>query len=281
MRNRRATWLFSLVLAISACALPSYSVDDALGGGAGGGSGGSLPEIGGMLNGCGGAFLGGPEMVPVPGGYCIDSTEVTWDQYEAWVSADPAPTTADLPPECSWKTDFAPEPSCAIPYATEPQLFPVVCVDWCDAVAYCKAMGKRLCGRIGGEANSLADYADPTKSQWQNACSSGGRFAFQYGSAYDGSACHTLGAGQIQPVQSLASCQSSVGDYAGVYDLNGNVGEWEDSCSGNQGDSDLCRVRGGSFSSASAETSCDADLTSQRSIRLDRRGFRCCWEPAE
>ena len=34
---------------------------------------------------------------------------------------------------------------------------PQVCVDWCDAYAYCKAVGKRLCGRIGTGANLYDD----------------------------------------------------------------------------------------------------------------------------
>lgn len=281
MRNLRAMAAF-LTLGLAACVLPSYSVNESMGadGGATGGAGGSLPEIGGKLDNCGGSFLGGPTMVPVPGGYCIDSTEVTWDQYEAWYTGSPAPGFDTLPTECSWKTSYEPDASCTIPFTpANAQTFPVVCVDWCDAYAYCKAMGKRLCGRIGGGTNAPSDFTDPTKSQWENACTSGGRYTYPYGADYDGSKCYTPGAGSIVSVPAAATCQSPESDYAGVYDLSGNVAEWEDSCTAKKGESDYCRVRGGSFRDSAASTACDADLTTYRGTRQDWKGFRCCWEP--
>ncbi|MDZ4063947.1 MAG: hypothetical protein U1E22_04685, partial [Coriobacteriia bacterium] len=48
----------------------------------------------------------------------------------------------------------------------------------------------------------------------------------------------------------MSGCQSSVSGYAGVYDLIGNAFEWEDSCDGNFGIIDSCRLRGGHFGSA-------------------------------
>ena len=47
---------------------------------------------------------------------------------------------------------------------------PIVWVDWCDAYAYCKGVGKRLCGAIGGgPVDFHTGYADTNQSQWYRA----------------------------------------------------------------------------------------------------------------
>lgn len=173
---------------------------------------------------------GAPTMVEVPGGYCIDSTEVSRIQYADWLATDPS--FADQPTFCSWNDDY--DPNCAWPPGDDPDL-PVVCVDWCDAHAYCKGVGKRLCGKIGGGANPYADYADTTKSEWFAACSRGGSKTYTWGNAYNAEACN---GGELSTdhvpvaVGSLSTCQS----YAGVYDLSGNVWEWVDSCDASVGE---------------------------------------------
>ncbi|MDZ4064892.1 MAG: hypothetical protein U1E22_09525, partial [Coriobacteriia bacterium] len=48
------------------------------------------------------------KLVPITGGYSIDATEVTRDQYAAWLATNPDPTT-QTSPECSWNTVFEPE----------------------------------------------------------------------------------------------------------------------------------------------------------------------------
>ena len=114
---------------------------------------------------------------------------------------------------------------------------PVSGVDWCDAYAYCKAQSKRLCGRIGGTTLPKAEFSDPSKSQWMNACTSGGQFTHTFGAWQGLSSQDTCnGAGNWQtgqtpaavPVGSLSGCASSAAGYAGVFDLTGNVAEWED-----------------------------------------------------
>ncbi len=161
----------------------------------------------------------------------------------------------------------------------------MVCVDWCDAYAYCKGVGKRMCGKIGGGANGYSpEYAnDASKSQWYNACSSGGVNQYPYGDSYVGSSCN--GGGFEDPhvgtmaVGSMTGCQSSVSGYEGVYDLSGNVYEWEDSCSGNTGPTDRCRLRGGSNMSPSDSLDCgDPDVTyhTRDNVVYDSFGFRCC-----
>jgi hypothetical protein len=213
---------------------------------------------------------GGPIMVKLPEGYCIDSTEVTADQYYAWKATNP-PMSLQHSRCGSRKTSYNDGAGTGTA--------PVTNVDWCDAYAYCKGVGKRLCGRIGGGANGYHD-ANSGLSQWYSACTSGGINVYPYGNTYNSATCNGLGAGTYATVAvgTMTSCQSIVNGYAGVYDLIGNVDEWEDSC-----DSfDLCRIRGGSFVSESLRCDIDdnqdgaADGAADRYRSSNDTGFRCC-----
>jgi len=66
------------------------------------------------------------------------------------------------------------------------------------------------------------------------------------------------------------------GGSPGLYDMSGDVAEWEDSCSGAIGSSDSCRIRGGSFESSAADLRCDADKQLTRDGHAADVGFRCC-----
>jgi formylglycine-generating enzyme required for sulfatase activity len=221
------------------------------------------------------------KMVAVPAGFSIDATEVTRGQYAAWLATSPAlPSASDA--TCGTKTSYA--VACtndgeALPPPQNDE-HPVVCVDYCDARAYCAGVGKRLCGKIGGGSNALADFADATASQWYAACSSGGVNTYPYGSTYDAMACDGydyasahLTSGSVEPlaVGSLATCQSSASGYQGVYDLSGNVSEWEDSCDDSLGP--YCRLRGDAIVGM---INCDVDIGDNPLTGFDDIGFRCC-----
>ncbi|MBI5536831.1 MAG: SUMF1/EgtB/PvdO family nonheme iron enzyme [Deltaproteobacteria bacterium] len=216
-----------------------------------------------------------PKLVSLPAGYSIDATEVTRAQYEAWL--DTSPALNGQPPWCaSWNTDYT--PSCEWP-PTAHRNEPVVCVDWCDAYAYCKGVGKRLCGSRDGGPNDYDAFADGSKSQWFHACSSNSANEYPYGASYDGTACNGKGKGAAWMIEcgSLASCQSPLADFAGVFDLSGNVWEWEDSCNGATGKDDWCRLRGGSFVSDSAYLRCASANSSPRYSGVGHFvGIRCC-----
>jgi formylglycine-generating enzyme required for sulfatase activity len=219
-------------------------------------------------------------MVKMPQGFCIDSTEVTREQYQAWLDTNPPEVGQDT--WCSWNGDFhADAPCMTSSYVCQGSAcgkHPQVCVDWCDAYAYCKAVGKRMCGGIGTGANPFADYANPSKSQWYNACTSGGPQVYPYGATYDAQACNGTDKGLLTTAEvgTLAGCQSSQSGYTGMYDLSGNVFEWEDSCNGQTGPADQCRVRGGSCFSNSDYLRCDYSATLTRAFTVNNFGFRCC-----
>jgi formylglycine-generating enzyme required for sulfatase activity len=143
-------------------------------------------------------------------------------------------------------------------------------------------VGKRLCGKIGGGPNGYNDYADASLSQWYNACTSHSPTVniYPYGTTYDAQACNGYGYSgayyMTVAVGTLASCQSINMDYAGVYDLSGNVYEWEDSCNGT-GQSVYCRLRGGSFVAGGYLTCADNSLRYvYRDFADGNTGFRCC-----
>ncbi len=167
------------------------------------------------------------------------------------------------------------------PYPQSQADHPVLGVDWCDAYAYCKAAGKRLCGAIGGGSVSPSAI-DTATSQWWTACSRGGVRAYPYavGSPVS-TACNasdsTAGGASI-PVRSFATCE---GGYPGIFDMSGNAAEWEDSCDPASGSFDTtdCRARGGNFDMQSINDNCvfhDGFSTYPRSTTSYAVGFRCC-----
>ena len=217
--------------------------------------------------------------VSVTGGYTIDATEVTRSQYASWLSTNPS--TSGQPSDCSWNSSYT--PSCEWPASTKGN-HPVVCVDWCDAYAYCGAAGKRLCGRIGGGPIPWDQVANASLSQWYRACSSNGQNDYPYGDSYSGTACNGNDAsyGTTVEVASMSNCQSAVSGYQGVYDMSGNAREWLDCCNGLAGTEGSCRTRGGSFESDEGQIlSCSGygSNDSGRVVQLPTIGFRCCSSP--
>jgi formylglycine-generating enzyme len=124
---------------------------------------------------------------------------------------------------------------------------------------------------------------DPIASQWNRACSSGGTYWFPYGPYYVGTTCNTRDYWGASPVTTLevaflTGCQSSVTGYTSIYDLSGNVVEWEDACDGS-GPSANCQIRGGSFDDDNNATfpSCGYYLhAGVRNLVRAATGFRCC-----
>jgi formylglycine-generating enzyme len=235
--------------------------------------------------------------------FCIDRYEVTRGDYASFLKvADAGPK----PPEvCAWNT-FDPAPTLS------PRSLPVDHVDWCDAYAYCASSGKRLCGSVkGGSVSFVPDLRSSIADQWQAACSNGVTTLFPYGDSFILGRCSdcvpeagcapdgipeagpdgqpsTLHSPAVAAVGAFEGCVTN-----GVYDLSGNVAEWEDSCLESEPDStgkrhpenDTCSVRGGSFKLPNAKvgSSCLACSTANcksnkqlRNRRYDDVGFRCC-----
>jgi sulfatase modifying factor 1 len=243
---------------------------------------GGTASTGGTGNSAGCPVTGGPSMVMLPEGYCIDSTEVTRAQYQAWLDANPS--TDGQISDCTWNTTFAPDATCMsdeyVCQGSGCENHPQVCVDWCDAYAYCQAVGKRLCGKIGSGSNGYSDSGNADLSQWYNACTSQGVNAFVYGNSFDRTACNGLdypGTSLMTvTVGTLSTCQSSVPGYSGVYDLIGNVAEWEDSCDGTTGETDQCRTRGASFGASMIFLTCAYNSPAPRNGSGEAAGIRCC-----
>ena len=206
--------------------------------------------------------------VATKAGFCIDRTEVTNAAYARFLATSPDVT--GQPSACSWNATFG--PSLNWPPAVTEQSLPVVYVDWCDAYAYCAWAGMRLCGKIGGGPVAPDEFKNAGASQWFHACSHGddGAHAYPYGNAYDASTCNEPSGGRSD-AGAYAGC---VGGYPGLFDMTGNVWEWEDSCNGDAGIGDGCGIRGGSWENNTI--GCAGDLPSGRGDVRPSIGFRCC-----
>jgi len=203
----------------------------------------------------------GPLMVEVAkddGYFCIDATEVTNAQYAAFLAAAPS---LPVPAACASNADFTPTNDW--PNADDPDL-PVHYVDWCDADAFCRWSGKRLCAGFEGAALAAGgDVADPTKSERHFACSAGGTQDYPYGPTavsdcgLDYNAALFLGVG--------ACCR---GPLPGLRGLDDFAHEWLGACTGDSGSSDPCAYAGAG--------GCGSWNTLQRGTATFGLGFRCC-----
>jgi formylglycine-generating enzyme required for sulfatase activity len=231
----------------------------------------------------------------LPEAFCVDATEVTAEQYQAFLDTSPDPSA--LGPPCEWKASLEPRVSgnnCVDQHydpAYRPH-HPVVCVDWCDARAFCAWAGKRLCGAMGGGPNDFDAYDDHTQSEWYYACSAAGARVFPYGNNYVEAACVGDDFDTVQgngadpdvyalPVRSADGCE---GGFDGLFDLSGNVWEWVDACqSEGAPEDDPCRDRGGSFWDLSVDLQCASPsaLHHTRSYFNKNIGFRCCASPVQ
>jgi formylglycine-generating enzyme len=274
-----------------------------LGGTAGSPSGGS--DSGGSGGSAGGdppncpVILEGPPLIEIPreggGFYCMDRTEVTNEQYAAFLASTPSSASQDS--ACSWNTTFEPDTSTACA-ASESAKYdplarpkvPVGCIDWCDAKRYCAWAGKRLCGAIGGGSNPPGSFADASASQWFRACSKSGTQKFPYGNTYNANYCNGADVAGYHPAP-VASLPNCTGGYSGLFDMSGNVAEWEDSCSANSGASDNCLIRGGSIDdidvltpsllchSSTPDDASPSPATAKRNAKNELIGIRCCLDP--
>jgi formylglycine-generating enzyme len=211
--------------------------------------------------------------------FAIDAREVTIAEWTAFRDTHSfAATRESLPITCAYKTAFGPNTGafCLVDEAPD---HPIHCIDWCDAHAYCAANGKRLCGKIGGGAVAHAALGDPSQSEWTRACAGGTNAErWPYGTIARPGICNTapLDAGTVVPAASLAEC---TGGIAGLFDMIGNVSEWNDACektaSTDSDDLDQCATRGGSYVSTNEPRCNDHALTTRR-FEGRTIGVRCC-----
>lgn len=253
------------------------------GGSAGTGAAGGTGGTGGVVDCPNPVGTGAMVKHDLPGGgfFCIDKYEVTNSEYRNFVESTQPPSQ---PPECSWNTNFAPEAGngCSNTDDYEPDLlkhYPVTCIDWCDAHAYCEWAGKRLCGAITGGGLGANDFDDPGVSQWHASCTINGARTFPYGNTYVSDRCNDLSSPFAGPAE-VTSFDDCTGGFPAqkTFHMSGNVQEWENACTGS-GASANCHVRGGYWLHQEATASCASDFTESRSRREKNIGFRCCSGP--
>lgn len=206
-------------------------------------------------------------------GKCIfvDKTEVTVGDYKSFLATSPPSSTqAAL---CEKNDSFVPEVTCLAPTVWDTALdaYPVVCVDQCDALAYCAWKGKDLCHGVPG-------HTTDTDNAWYQACSDSGAHPNMGADGPTNSqTCNGLAKNQgaALPVGVQSACKTA----RGLYDMSGNVAEWTAVCDTTTGATDHCEVRGGSFVNGMAEIQCTSSFSPMRNFVSKQIGFRCCYEP--
>jgi formylglycine-generating enzyme len=206
--------------------------------------------------------------------FCISAYEVSRAEYLEFAKSVPL-DAGGIPADdsrCSWNTSVASFDR--LPGSDDK---PVIDVDFCDALAYCKSRGGRLCGKRPSADTPM----DHKQSEWYAACSDDGRVTYPYGNEFDASACAVLSPQRdaSDPSTTIASGTPSTcqGGVPGLFNMLGNVMEWvdytlTDSADGNSQDS--VRFVGGSY--RQTDKPCLTTFGGPRSFRGGDLGIRCC-----
>lgn len=217
--------------------------------------------------------------------FCMDQTEVTRGAYAEFVATDPA-LPAGTVEACASDGDFEPRGSCL----AEPEVcqgsdcarHPQVCVDVCDAIAFCSWAGKELCGPVGGGSLQARAGDQLPPLRWQAACGAGldtqgqPRRMFSYGDQFESSRCANPKR-TTEPVTSLASCVLE--EEAQIHDLDGNVAELVAVLNPQVSGAVTTSACGADYSDDGRSTGCAALLFFGAEEALPTVGFRCCAAP--
>lgn len=230
--------------------------------------------------------------IDIPDQKCfwVDRTEVTVEQYVRWQNDVPADGVEWEPTWCAWKGDRT-DPISAAGDACVAEFFrfdlqpfaprkPMRCVDFCEAEAFCRWAGKRLCYDSSG-VGVQGPRGNP--QEWHLTCNNQQSTPYPWGNtagdfcntdqSEDGCLDATVTCGPV-PVGQEEECSTP----GGVVDLLGNVAEWVFSC--NYVDSErpleptACLTRGGGYDDPLR--ACDAELNVPSDDRRPALGFRCC-----
>lgn len=224
-----------------------------------GGSGGALDAA--TRGDCGDEA--GSVMVRI-GASCIDSTEVTIGDYRQFMVATldgSVDAVAPLPAACSSQDTFVPQ--AGWPRQTFDDPLAVTEVDWCDAWAYCRFVGKRLC----------------TSAEWLDVCSGGGARSYAYGDTFVEERC-LIGKPRLTdfnpwPVERVANRPECRDPNLPIYDLGGNAQEWTSDCVDETPDA-ACEVRAPGSSAPIDQATCASTYRIARDGAGTMVGFRCC-----
>ena len=301
--------LTGLSLAVMSCEKDEIAAEPAATGGANTGGTGAVAGQAGS-GGVGGSpvvkdrcpqGLAGPALVrlPAPDGsfYCMDERETTVAEYTTFMKeAQADPKTQ--PKECDWNDSFEPDtydpqldypPSgCSITswdtLKANPS-FAMGCVDFCDAFAYCKWAGKRLCGKVGGDGTKLliTDYpttgssiATTVSGEWYGACSQGGTTKYAYGDTRDPNKCietevyKAQGSASLDVTKTTSECHGTSEPYSSIRDMHGSAAEWGNVCNTHN-----CLKSGTSYTDTTPE-GCEEHGLFTRTGELPHLGIRCC-----